>query len=79
MNREPVLKLITTGSFFRPLLEIFKTKPNHEVSPDLKEKIRTVFHHLTKDELIEKMLASYLLQRKSDLIIKAEVPVKKRR
>jgi ATP-dependent RNA helicase DeaD len=32
--------------------QIFKTKPNHE-DAELKTKIKTVFHHLTKDELIE--------------------------
>jgi ATP-dependent RNA helicase DeaD len=47
--------------------QIFKTKPNQEVSVGLKNKIKTVFHHLTKDELIEKVLANYLLQNKTDL------------
>tara|TARA_R100000935_G_scaffold52884_1_gene80351 strand:- start:1092 stop:2432 length:1341 start_codon:yes stop_codon:yes gene_type:complete len=59
--------------------QIFKTKPNHDVSKELKEQIKTIFHHLTKDELMEKMLASYLLQKKSDALIKAEIVVKKRR
>jgi superfamily II DNA/RNA helicase len=54
--------------------QIFKTKPNHEVDSELKTKIKTVFHHLTKDELIEKLLASYLLQNKNE---PAEKPVKK--
>ena len=44
--------------------QIFKTKPNHEVSVDFKNKFKTVFHHLTKDELIEKLLANQLLQNK---------------
>ena len=38
--------------------QIFKTKPNQEISFDLKDKIKTVFHHLTKDELIEKLIAN---------------------
>ena len=46
--------------------QIFKTKPNHEVSTDFKNKIKTIFHHLTKDELIEKLLANQLLQTKMD-------------
>jgi ATP-dependent RNA helicase DeaD len=46
--------------------QIFKTKPNHEVSADFKNKIKTIFHHLTKDELIEKLLANQLLQTKVD-------------
>ena len=48
--------------------QIFKTKPNHELSSDLKDKIKTVFHHLTKDELIEKLMANYFLQNKPDTI-----------
>ena len=37
--------------------QIFKTKPNQEISLELKNNIKTVFHHLTKDELIEKLIA----------------------
>ena len=40
--------------------KIFKTKPNHEVSAEFKEKVHTVFHHLTKEELIDKLLANQL-------------------
>ena len=54
--------------------QIFKTKPNHEVDAELKTKIKTIFHHLTKDELIEKLLANHLLQNKSEV---TEKPVKK--
>ncbi len=42
--------------------KIFKTKPNRELSDDTKEKIKTIFHHLTKEELIEKVLGDYLTQ-----------------
>lgn len=55
--------------------QIFKTKLNHEVSADFKNKVKTIFHHLTKDELIEKLLANQLLQTKSDS--NKEKPVKK--
>ena len=55
--------------------QIFKTKPNHEVSADFKNKIKTIFHHLTKDELIEKLLANQLLYTKADA--NAAKPVKK--
>ncbi len=44
--------------------KIFKTKPNREVSETLKTEIKTIFHHLTKEELIEKVLADYLNQTK---------------
>ncbi len=46
--------------------KIFKTKPNREISTDFKEKVHTVFHHLTKDELVDKVLAHYLEQNQSN-------------
>ena len=42
--------------------KIFKTKPNHDLDAELKTKIKTIFHHLTKEELIEKLLANHLQQ-----------------
>ena len=42
--------------------KIFKTKPNKTISEEFRKKVRTVFHHLTKEELIEKVLANYLAQ-----------------
>ncbi|WP_225036460.1 DEAD/DEAH box helicase [Winogradskyella sp. SM1960] len=38
--------------------KIFKTKPNRNISEQLRKEVRTVFHHLTKEELIEKVLAN---------------------
>ena len=40
--------------------KIFKTKPNRAVTDDFKSKIKTIFHHLTKEELIEKVLTNHL-------------------
>jgi len=57
--------------------QIFKTKPNHELDSNLKDKIKTVFHHLTKDELIDKMLANYILQNKSEPTNKENIKVLK--
>ncbi|MFD2942970.1 DEAD/DEAH box helicase [Flavobacterium notoginsengisoli] len=57
--------------------QIFKTKPNHELSTELKTKVKTVFHHLTKDELIEKLMASYVLQNKIDIVDKTVKKFKK--
>ena len=54
--------------------QIFKTKPNHDVNPEVKEKVKTIFHHLTKDELIEKLLANHILQNKNE---PKEKPIKK--
>ena len=56
--------------------QIFKTKPNHDVNEALKTKVKTVFHHLTKDELIEKLLANYLLQNKNE---PAEKPINRQK
>ncbi|MFD1293799.1 DEAD/DEAH box helicase [Lutibacter holmesii] len=58
--------------------KIFKTKPNHSVSNEFKDKIHTVFHHLTKEELIEKVLANYLSQNTA-AISKPEVSKKKKK
>lgn len=72
--KKPTVASIEENNTFLWAKQIFKTKPNHEVAPELKEKIKTVFHHLTKDELIEKLLANYLLQNKNE---PTEKPVKK--
>jgi ATP-dependent RNA helicase DeaD len=45
--------------------KIFKTKPNRDVSGAFKTKINTIFHHLTKEELVDKILANYLAQTQS--------------
>jgi ATP-dependent RNA helicase DeaD len=45
--------------------KIFKTKPNRGVSEDLKAQIKTIFHHLTKEELVDKVLAHYLNEMNS--------------
>ncbi|WBX74647.1 DEAD/DEAH box helicase [Tenacibaculum pacificus] len=42
--------------------KIFKTKPNRNVSEDFKSKVKTIFHHLTKEELVDKILANYLVE-----------------
>jgi len=57
--------------------KIFKTKPNHEISPSFRAQIGTVFHHLTKEELIDKLLADYVMNSKA--VITEKVSVKKRK
>ncbi|MFD2550859.1 DEAD/DEAH box helicase [Bizionia sediminis] len=42
--------------------KLFKTKPNKTVSADLKARVKTIFHHLSKEELVEKLLANYLAE-----------------
>jgi ATP-dependent RNA helicase DeaD len=72
--KKPSLANIEENNTLLWAKQIFKTKPNHEVNSDLKDKIKTVFHHLTKEELIEKLLANYLLNNKNE---PSEKPVKK--
>jgi ATP-dependent RNA helicase DeaD len=57
--------------------KIFKTKPNHTISKSFKEKIHTVFHHLTKEELIEKVLANYIAQQGTATNLYKKTPKKK--
>lgn len=42
--------------------QIFKTKPNHTLSAEFRTRIHTIFHHLTKEELVDKLLAFQLQQ-----------------
>lgn len=42
--------------------KVFKTKPNREVPEEVKQQVKTIFHHLTKEELVDKVLANYLAE-----------------
>jgi ATP-dependent RNA helicase DeaD len=59
--------------------KIFKTKPNRDISPALKEKVKTVFHHLTKEEMIEKLLANYVNSQQKPIIEATTNKKKKKR
>lgn len=59
--------------------QIFKTKPNHEITAELRDKIKTVLHHLTKDELIEKLMANYFLQHKTETSEKPDIAEKNKK
>ncbi|MBQ0769490.1 MAG: DEAD/DEAH box helicase [Bizionia sp.] len=48
--------------------KIFKMKPNRDVSEDFKAQIKTIFHHLTKEELVDKLLANYLAETGSETL-----------
>ena len=50
---------------------IFKTKPNRTISEDVKAKVKTIFHHLTKEELVDKILANYVKETEN-VITKSE-------
>jgi len=58
--------------------KIFKTKPNRTISEEFRKEVRTIFHHLTKEELIEKVLANYVAQTNSGAS-KSEEPKKKKK
>ncbi|MGA9212648.1 DEAD/DEAH box helicase [Kaistella sp.] len=42
--------------------KVFKTKPNREIPEEVKQQIKTIFHHLTKEELVDKVLSNYLAE-----------------
>lgn len=71
--KKPTVASIEENNTLLWAKKIFKTKPNHDVDAELKTKVKTIFHHLTKEELIEKLLANHLQQ----MIITKEQPVKK--
>jgi len=48
--------------------KIFKTKPNRTVSDETKAKIKTIFHHLTKEELMEKVLADHIMHNSATIL-----------
>ena len=52
--------------------KIFKTKPNRAISEEFRKKVRTVFHHLTKEELIEKILANHLAENNNSTKVAAK-------
>lgn len=58
--------------------KVFKIKPNRTISPDFKKNIHTVFHHLTKEELVDKILA-YQLAQSNVSLPKEETPKKKKK
>ncbi|MEP5341338.1 MAG: DEAD/DEAH box helicase [Algibacter sp.] len=58
--------------------KIFKTKPNRNVSEDFKAQIKTIFHHLTKDELVDKILANYVAEN-NGIVEKTEGSKKKKK
>ncbi|WAC02422.1 DEAD/DEAH box helicase [Lacinutrix neustonica] len=58
--------------------KIFKIKPNREVSEDFKGKIKTIFHHLTKEELVDKISANYIAETKT-IIEKPAITKKKKK
>jgi ATP-dependent RNA helicase DeaD len=45
--------------------KIFKTKTNRKISEDFKSQVKTIFHHLTKEELVDKILANYVASAKA--------------
>ena len=59
--------------------KIFKTKPNRDVPEDFKAKIKTIFHHLTKEELVDKILAHYLAETAEKQAKKEQPETKKKK
>lgn len=47
--------------------KVFKTKPNREIPEEVRQQVKTIFHHLTKEELIDKVIANYLAEHNKQL------------
>ncbi len=73
--KKPTVASIEENNTLLWAKKIFKTKPNHDLDSELKIKVKTIFHHLTKDELIEKLLANHLQQVNATI----EQPIKKQK
>ncbi|WP_310595785.1 DEAD/DEAH box helicase [Flavobacterium sp.] len=73
--KKPTVASIEENNTLLWAKKIFKTKPNHDLDSELKTKVKTIFHHLTKDELIEKLLANHLQQVTATI----EQPIKKQK
>ena len=43
--------------------KVFKTKPNREIPDEVRQEIKTIFHHLTKEELVDKVVSNYLAEK----------------
>lgn len=56
--------------------KIFKTNLNRTISGETKERIKTIFHHLTKEELMEKVLADQVVQHTAKNSITTSSPKK---
>lgn len=77
--KKPDTESIEANNMLLWAKKIFKTKPNNNISQQLKGEIKTVFHHLTKDELVDKLVANYLLQHKNEEGLKEDNSKKKKR
>jgi superfamily II DNA/RNA helicase len=73
--KKPTVASIEENNTLLWAKKIFKTKPNHDLDSELKTKVKTIFHHLTKDELIEKLLANHIQQVTATI----EQPIKKQK
>ena len=58
--------------------KIFKTKVNRDIPEDFKAKVKTIFHHLTKEELVDKILSNYIAENNT-ILEKQEVVKKKKK
>ncbi|WP_158850298.1 DEAD/DEAH box helicase [Algibacter sp. L1A34] len=57
--------------------KIFKTKPNRDIPEEFKAKVKTIFHHLTKEELVDKILSNYIAE--NNTIVEKPATLKKKK
>ncbi len=59
--------------------KLFKTKPNRQIPEDVREEVKTIFHHLTKEELMDKVLTNYWAQNVKETEKPEKINTKKKR
>lgn len=59
--------------------KLFKTKPNRQIPEDVREEVKTIFHHLTKEELMDKVLTNYWAQNVKEKEKPEKINTKKKR
>ena len=74
--KKPGKESLEENSVYLWAKQVSKTKPHHQLDPAMQSNIKDVFRNLSKEELIDKLIAHYLLQHKASLSTGAGVKKK---
>lgn len=77
--QKPGKESLEENSVYLWAKQVFKTKPHHQLDSAVQSNIKDVFKNLSKEELIDKLIAHYLLQHKSSQSTGAGVKKKAKR
>jgi ATP-dependent RNA helicase DeaD len=79
LRKKPAAESLEENNAILWATKIFKTKPNHAVSKELKTNLHTIFHHLTKEELIDKLIAGFVSKQKEEVLKQEAGKVEKKK